>query len=320
MPLKLTVLFLIFWDHSISQLATLPTATQFDKFITNDKIQWAAYANETITFDKYNLSEELYKRFQAGKIKISEPLLRDSLMAGKKINYLNKKELELRSFAPGSDLNSKPTNRVDSNSSALIHAEQILYVANGKLYSYVPWVSPLISVYTSSDRFIGTTEYFSSSINRKYNFKSSKRDDLTFITTTKTKISLDSLPRTNMLKQLYGINMLEAIWDDLTNDKNEITNLSNQQKVALKDLKDFTYSGTVSIPIYNAEGKITGYQEYSEPISPSLFQQIEITQSWYYNYSRNIVVNNITDITLYLKNKGFSENEQSNPVLKITFK
>jgi hypothetical protein len=319
MPFKLTFFFLILSNYSFSQVEVLRSPTKFDKFITHDKIQWAAYANDVISFEKFNLSDELYKRFQKGDIKISEPVSRESLMAGNKIIYLNKKELELKSFAPGSDINSKPTNRVDSNSS-LLNVTQILYVANGKLHSYVPWVSPLISIYTSQNLFIGTSEYFSSCINNKYNFKSSKRDKVIYLTTTKRKIVIDSLPRTDMLKQFYGINMLEAFWKDLMNEKNEFTNFKNNKKVSQEELKRYNYPNNISIPVYDAEGRILEYQSYSEPISPALFQQIEISQAWYYNQTKNIVLNTITGITLLLKNKEIPYNEELQRGLKITFK
>jgi hypothetical protein len=318
MPFKLTFFFLLLCNYTFSQVEVLRSPTKFDKFIIHDKIQWAAYANDIISFEKFNLSEELYKRFQKGDIKISEPVSRESLMAGNKIVYLNRKELELKSFAPGSDLNSKPTNRVDSNSSQL-NVTQILYVANGKLHSYVPWVSPLISIYTSQNMFIGTSEYFSTCINNKYNFKSSKRDKVIYLTTTKRKIVIDSLPRKDMLKQFYGINMLEAIWKDLMDDKNEFTNFRNNEKVSSEELKRYHYPSTVSIPVYDAEGRISGYQSYSEPISPALFQQVEIGQAWYYNQTKNILLNTITDITLLLKNNEIPYNEEQRG-LKITFK
>ena len=302
MPIKLTLLFLLLCNYSFSQMEGFRSPTKFDKFINLEKIQWAAYAKDAISFDKYNLSDELYKRFQRGEIKITGPLSRDSLMAGNRIIYLDNKELEQKSFAPGSDANSKPTNRVDSNSSKLINVEQIFYVANGKLYSYVPWVSPRISVYTSRDWFIGTTEYFSSGINPKYNFKSSKRDKLIFITSTKRKILIDSLPRRDMLKQLYGINMLDAIWKGVVNGQNEIINLSTGQKTSFYNLKFYDFTGTVDVPVYDSMGNITGHKTEGVPVKAAQLDQVEITQNWFYNYTKNMVVNSIPDITLFIRN------------------
>ena len=316
MPFKLTLSLLIICNYSFSQMGGFRSPTKFDRFIRLEKIQWAAYANDVIRFDTYNLSDELFKRFQKGEIKISEPLSRDSIMAGNKIVYLDKRELELRSFAPGADINSNPTNRIDSNSSSVINIEQILYVANGKLYSYVPWVSPLISVYTSRDMLIGTSEYFTSCINTKYDFKSAKRDKLIFITSTKKKILIDSIPRINMLKQLYGINMLDAVWEGVVNGRNEIIDVSTGQKTSFENLKfyDFT-GGSVQVPVYDSMGNVTAYKTEGVAVRAAQFDQVEITQNWFYNYTKNRVVNSIPDITLFFRNYS----GERMPFIKIKF-
>ncbi len=308
---------------SFAQIASQRSPTKFDKFINLQKIQWAAYIGNTVTLDTYNLTVELCKRFQNNEIKISLPLSRDSLMSGSQIFFLNKTDLAKLSYAPGLSPSTneqlKSTNRIDSNS-ALLNLEEILYVANGKLHSYIPWISPKISVYTSRDHFIGTAEYFSSCINTKYKFAPSKRDKLIFINSTKKKIVIDGVPHTDMLKQLYGINILEAIWNYIINDKNEIIDIRSGQTTSLKNVKEFTYINSVQVPLYDSLGNIIAAKTYSEPLSPSLFQQIEINQSWFYDYTKNIVVNNIVDITLFLKNKGAQDEEELKPILKIIFK
>jgi hypothetical protein len=195
-----------------------------------------------------------------------------------------------------------------------------LYVANGKLHSYVPWVSPKISVYTSRDLFIGTAEYFSSCINTKYKFSPSKKDKFIFINTTKKKILIDSIPHTEMLKQLYGINILEAIWDDLMNDKNQIVDVNSGQIISLKNVKEYSFPNLLHIPVYDSSGVILGAKNYSEPISPSIFRQIEIIQNWYYDINKNIVTDTITEIKLYVKSKYSEDNGELKPLLKITFK
>ena len=314
MFVRLTALFLILGNCSFAQTEVLPSPTQFDKFISLSKVTWAAYVNDTLSFDNYNLSDELYRRFLKNEIKISDPISRDSLMAGNKIIYLNKKDLELKSFAPGNyDNSQKPTNRVDSNS-AFLDAEQILYIADGKLYSYIPWVSPRISIYTSRDNFIGTSEYFSSAINSKYNFKPSKRDEIKFIKSTKRKIQIDNIPRTDMLKQLYGITLLEALWNDIMNDKNEIIDIGSGQKTSLKNLS-YNLNGPISIPIYDSLGNVMGSKYYNVPVTPSIFQQIEITQTWFYDHTKNVVLNYIPDATLFVR-----RNDELMPYIKIIFK
>jgi hypothetical protein len=318
MSIKLTLFIILLSHYSHAQIKGIRSATRFDKFIKGQKIQWAAYTGNVIISDKYNLTDELYKRFHKDEIKISLPINRDSLMAYDKISYLNKLGLQQRSYAPGSDY-SKPTNRLDSQSLSTINVEEILYVADGKLYSYIPWISPRISIYTSRDIFLGTSEYFSSCINSKYNFKSSKRDKLIYLASTDRRILIDSFQRTDLLKQFYGINILEAIWKEVMNDKNEITDLRNGEKTLAKNIQVYSFPNLLTIPVYDSLGNIIASTVYNEAISPSLFQQMEISQNWYYNYTKNILTNTITDITLFV-GKSFYNSGELNPFIKITFK
>lgn len=135
MFIRLTAFFLLITHSLFGQADGLRYPTPFDKFIQLSKISWASYVNDTIWFDQLNLTDILLYRFQKGEIKISYPISRDSLMEGNKITYLSKSALEQRSYPPGHA--GKATNRVDGNS-AFINVEQILYVAHGKLYSYIP--------------------------------------------------------------------------------------------------------------------------------------------------------------------------------------
>ena len=317
------ILFLLLSISTFAQTTASRSPIIFDKFITDKKIQWAAYINNTLLLDKYNLTDELYKRFQNNKVKISLPISRENLMQGGEITFINKTDMEKLSFPPGitsSDFNlQNPTNRVDSNS-ALINIEEILYVANGKLHSYIPWTSPKFSVYTSWGGFIGTAEYFSSCINTKYNFIPSKKAKLIFINTTKRKIAIDSIPQSEMLKQLYGNNILEAIWDDMMSDKNEILDLRSGQTTSFKNLKEYLNPLLPEIPVYDSSGTIIATKSNSEPITPSLFQQIEITQNWYYDVNKNIVTGKISAITLFPAVNYSGETQELKPLLKITFK
>lgn len=317
MFVRLTVLLFFFGNCSFAQLEGLRSPTKFDKFISSPKVTWAAYSNDTLRFDTLSFTDELLKRFQKNEIKISFPISRDSLMTNDKITYLDKKQLDQMSYPPGEF--QTPTNRID-NRSNFVNVEQILYVADGKLYSYIPWVTPEISIYTSSGRFIASSEYFSSCINDKYNFSSSKRDKLVSIKSTKKKISLNSIPGKDMLKQLYGLNILEAIWNDLLDEKNEVIEISSGKNILLKNIREFNSVNSVIIPLYDSSGNIVGTKKVSEPLIPLLFQQIEITQNWFYNRSKNVVINNIPEIILYRRMDPYNETEELKPVLKITFK
>ncbi len=141
-----------------------------------------------------------------------------------------------------------------------------------------------------------------------------------FLSKAQRENLINSFPQTEMLKEVYGRNMIEAIWNEIMNDKNEFIDIKSGQKTSVKDLQEYTFPGSITIPVYDSLGNITGTKNYNEPLSPFLFQQIEITQHWFYNYSNNIVVNTIPEITLFRRMDPHDESAVLMPVLKIIFK
>ena len=192
---KIAILLLVISNKLFGQFSPV-------KFIDLPVIKWAACYNDNLVPEKYNLGECLLERLKKNEIKVSRPIYSDpqiaKYFAHKKIEYINIKQLE--DFHP-----VKGNNRYDSLSHNKLEIEQILYITNGKIYSYVVWVSPKISLYTSTNVFIGVTDDFSAAFNFNYNFKSSPSDRIISLGTTDTKISLDSFPR----KYVEGI-----VWDE----------------------------------------------------------------------------------------------------------
>jgi hypothetical protein len=74
--------------------------TVFDKFVKKPNIVWAAYANDTLDLNGYNLSSELVNGFKNKKIKISFPLNRDSVMRDKKIFYIAGSIMQQKMWSP----------------------------------------------------------------------------------------------------------------------------------------------------------------------------------------------------------------------------
>ena len=89
---KIIPLLLLVSNASFAQLPTQQKATQFDKFINKPEIEWAAYINDTIRFQKINLNNLLFSRLVKNEIKISLPVGSGSHEANQ-IRYLNKKVL-----------------------------------------------------------------------------------------------------------------------------------------------------------------------------------------------------------------------------------
>jgi hypothetical protein len=319
MHVRLFIFSIIISTHLTAQTDQLRPATDFDSFVQLPSIEWAAYINDTIWFDKTDMTDQLKKRFEKGEIKLALPITRDELMEGNRITWLDRSGLQKRSFPPGTiiEKDQKPLNRVDENSS-FMHVQQVFYIANGKIRSYIPWISPKMSVYTMSNKLIGTTDYFTASFNKKYDLVPAKNDKLIFIKQTGKKIGADSISKYDMLKQLYGRNLMEALWPVILNKKNEIIDLGSGKKVSPNDIH-LSFLQPVSVPIYDSTGNLIGTKNAVEVFAPSAFQQIEIRQNWYYDVSKNAVVNTIPEIILY-RMDFFHESRGLEPVIKIIIK
>jgi hypothetical protein len=290
--------------------------TIFDSFIKDSSIEWAAYVDDTITVDKYNFTNTLVKRFINKEIKFGHTYY-DSI-----IYFSTTRELEgfhsvisdpiydtLGNLTGGVEFDRKSDNKVDSN---IFKIHQIWYIKDRALHSYIPWISQPISIFTASNLYLGKSEHFSTCFNYKYTFKSSTHDRIVFLNTTINKYLLDSFPKHEMLKELYGRNLVETLWPYLDKAGVDVIDLRNGGKL---NWKEFSINPPREMTSYDSVGNV-GRRLYSEPSPPSVFKQIQITQNWYYNYSKNIVFNTISQIVLLIP-KGEKEFQ---PIIKITAK
>lgn len=297
--------------------------SQFDKFIYRPNIEYAFYADDTVHFSQFNLSHFLVEKMQNLKIVGAEPIWARSLSANH-IHYYNKNNLEYLIYEQrdweymydslGNKINSlepapvRRYNEKDSNINTRLNITQIYYVKNGKLRSHIPWIGPVIPVITSSGIFLGNTEYFSTCINLNPDFKSSTKDKLINLESTKRRINLDSIQKSDKLKELYGRNLAETIWAGLIEGKNIAYDLKSGKKLSAYQVKNYSFTPPIIREIFDT---------IFNRISPSIFKEIQISQNWSYNATKNILTSTIPEIILYAKREN--ENEVS-PIIKVIFK
>lgn len=165
--------------------------------------------------------------------------------------------------------------------------------------------------------YIGYSDYFLSCFNFNYNIQSAKNDKIIFLGTTKRKFNIENFEKKNMLKELYGRTLLQTLWSDIANNKFIIINVATGKKVLLKDLENDT-EHQITVPVYDASGNIIEGKTVHEPLAPDLFNQIEITQKWFYNATKNVVTNDVVDMTVFFKQE--TDNSELKPFFKVVFK
>src|ERR1700749_4732307 len=120
---------------------------------------------------------------------------------------------------------SIPQNLFDSNSYNLVEANQLFYIEQGKLYSYIPFVSPKMSINTSTGIFLGLSNYFSTSFNYSYNYKPKHKNKLVSLGQTKRLVLQDSMYVSGKLKELYGRDLIKTLWPYIMNEKLKLANV-----------------------------------------------------------------------------------------------
>lgn len=325
---KLQVIFLFICNSSFAQYD--PQPTRFDKFVNKPKIVWAAYASDTFNFAAADLNNLLLSRLGKKQIKVSLPI--ESRTSGaNQIIYTIQDSIDIAFYGDNEDVVMDSLGKVvtqkrtfpqkDTSNFKLTEITQILFVENGTLKSYIPFVTPTLPVFTSSGTYIGERFYFTGCFNYKYNCNPRKKNKLIFLSQTKKMIKLNPEPSSDKLKEMYGQNLLQTLWPYVLNNK--IKAFSVDSKLLLKpeelNMNLANTQPTIS-PIYDSNGNVVKYNINADPIDPKIFTDVQLVQDWYYDYRKNKVFSYVKEIVLYLSK--FNEKEDNKPVsvLKLVFK
>ena len=325
MTKKLTVIFLL--SCHISPAQNNPQPTQFDKFVSKPKIEWAAHASDTFNFTNTDFNNLLLNRLGKKHIKASLPM-ESRTGSANQIKYTIKDSIDNAFYGANADVvidsagNTISLKRVvpqkDTSNFKLTEVAQILYVENGKLKSYIPFVTPTLPVFISTGKYIGERFYFTTCFNYKYNCKPRKINKLIFLKQTKKMIKLDPEQKTDQLKNMYGKNLLETLWPYVLENKIEVISVDGKRKLKPEELNINLFNTTATIaPIYDSVGNIVQYDVVTDPID---LKRVQLIQDWYYDYRKNKVFSHIIEMVLYLNKVKKEDNEEWEPVLRLLFK
>jgi hypothetical protein len=338
-PVKMKkILFILFICLSNSCLAQLPlnAPSQFDKFITDPKIEWAMYNMDSIHFKGQNLSELLRTKFEKKEIKatlaieIIPPL-------NQKIIFYSKDEIDFQLFhqhdVPMFDSlgnlikqtpeqkKSIPFNLFDNGSYNVVDMCQLFYIEHGILKSYVPFVSPKISITTSNGIFLGYSNYFSTCFNYSHHYKPRSGNKVIFLSQTKKMILQDSMYWSGKLKELYGRDLIRTLWPYLLNKKLNIANVETNKKLAIEDIiKDVALNDPARNPSYDSMLLMNIINPYTENLTLSHITSLEVVQDWFYDQTKNIVFNKVRELHVNMRPwKTGDEDKAPAAVFKILF-
>jgi hypothetical protein len=328
---KLFFLFLLLPVHRVF------SQDPFTKFVEKKQVRFATYLVDTFHFSNPNLSLVARTLLANGSVKARIPVeQKNERMPG----YAGIEDIRAR-ISPNReskvmDADGNITGTVveagdallssryfDEQTSDLVEIPQILYIESGQLKSYVPYFSTKYAVFTSWGQKLGISNAFNTGFNKDRS--ASKRDikNARMLGATSTTIRLDTIKQENLLKQLYGQNLLEGLWPSIGKKQYQIYRIDSMTRIAFEDLRRGLFSST-SVPIYDEEGKLTDTKVSPidlEPLHPSAFVSMQLKQNWFYNERKNILFSTITELILHATKGAPVNGEQIlTPILKILLK
>lgn len=307
---RLTVILLVLTNISFGQ-------NKFDAFIKNPGIEWAIYNIDSVHFLQTNLSEILRTRFNNNEIKAAFPV--DIMLPGDhQYQLYPAAKLNKEIFHPHDmriidsvgnaaeavdpQENNPPARYFDPVSFNVAEVVQVLFIRDGKLSSYVPFVSPKMSIATSSGIFLGLSNYFSSSFNYSYKTRPSRRKNLIPLSQTKRFILQDSTYRSINLKSMYGRGLVASLWPYIIKEKLKIFDANTGKSFSIDSLiKDFALNDPNR---YQPGDSIlyTRYRnDYTDKLPLSYINKLEIVQDWFYDKKKNMVFNTTLELRIHMR-------------------
>lgn len=283
-------------------------------FVKNDNIDWAIQFFNRISF--------------ADNIKVYDNLLNNQL-ENKIQNFITKSWLEYnKNFTliedPKEDANDylkvklkkEEVNYTQESYDALgnVEFDQILYLENNRLKSFIIAAGAQIKVFTSNGLYLGNTTIAYSYLNSliKSNFNSNP------ISTTYQIFKIDSLEERSSLKKNYNMNLIFTLWNKCSLGFCNAIDLKRNKSIDPKNIIDYSvYDSTEQLfcgdTIYPTKVMIPG--------APArfYFSHIGIPQEWFFDKKKKVFYSRINEIYLYTKEFLGNGKLAYNKSIKIVF-
>lgn len=194
-----------------------------------------------------------------------------------------------------------PSPPLIEDTSKEILFDQILYLKNHKLYSYVIAAAPIYNCKTFASYNIEVSKTIKSfcSINKSNNNYITTTDKITPLNNT-YQIFTFEYPYSYGIKILYSMGLLKTLWYEASQGYNKVVDVKTN-KIIPPDIILHYIKDTLQVPSYDSAGAVQKYVPIvSESEYPNL-SSIGIYQKWYYNITKDIFFCEIKEADLYSK-------------------
>jgi hypothetical protein len=300
----------------------------YNSFINSPAISWAGQAegNADVAFgdhqfNKYtNIYDYIIAAQKSGKIKsyitrVWDPgAFADNNPIKQKAKNKNEFYLEVNKHYG----RKGPSYLIDSLKN--IHFDQVYFIQNHKLRSYIIAAAPEYQVFTSAGFYVGNTISSFTALNKNMAPSANKKDHIVLLKTTAQVLRFDSIQNIIPIKETYGMNLVSTLWYDLSKGYNKAIDLKTSKAIPAKNIMDYSGTDSAQAVMQGEDSTNIYYKVAGTPIRHNL-SEISVSQNWYYDVTKNIFYTATTDATLYAKeydDQGVCTGD--NPRIKIIFK
>ena len=321
--MRLLPLFLFFSSSVFAQANFHPEKTGLNDFIEKSSVSWAAYVNDTTSIFHDVIGKYILPKYQSGEMKGFVPAdngdtAEDHLRSRNFGELVSLKYTADTVFEDGGYKikNDFSQRTADTMLASPVFLHEIIYAEKGRLKSYTSRISPWLPIYTMSGLLLGRGTLVSFCINKKYNSKIFS--GYIFTGRTKRMIVADSIGTAEKLKEHYGMNIIDAIWPYMMNKDLPVYSALTGERLDPDTILTGKVPGADSISVLINEDTIPQiYRTVYNELSARSFDRIEITQDWYYDPKKNIVLCEIPEAVLYTNSSGGNEPKG---LLRVVFK
>ena len=245
--MKYSLLLLLFVSTKIIAQNEPRIETPFNSFTKLPSVEWAISANDTILFLKPDLRKMLIQKMKAEKIStalqiwddtkeemnIKQSRLDDNLV----MMYGTHWDHEDPFFdALGNQVKTKKREIEKDYTEGPLQIHQKYYIEKETLKSYISYVSPIKKIVTPQGIYLGTSETFATSFNKKYNYSPSPKDKIIFLKKTQREIFVDSIKKEHTYKETFGRNMVESLWPYVLANKLKVYSIATGKLLKVEDI------------------------------------------------------------------------------------
>ena len=305
----LTTLLMIITLHSfgqvepqISEEQTFLLPNETNQFINSSSVNWALDAEELFSFSNSNKIENLnifnyiIANSFSGKIKaynLNPPGFED---------YENLTYSDTNKFPP-KDFKNNKLDYILMDSLKTMKFHEIFYLDNYKLSCQIISAAPSTNHGITAGNNHEMQDIFYCCRNTNNLVQTDNNKDIVHLKGIERNINFDSIKNSKLIKQTYGLNLVQSIWMGAFQGNIKLLDLKTNKIIEKKDLMNNSFLDPMKVPAFDENGSPQGYQMLAfEPVFPRmLVNSIQFTQDFYYDIRRNVFLTKISNCVLSIQ-------------------